>query len=394
MRFFLFLFFFFLPSIAFAQLSNGFNKQEARDMVMVCNSFTFLDLYASDAEIIPAGYIKSYTSPVFGLDNCYQVYEQGNMAVICFRGSTDKELSWLENISSAMIPAKGIIEVNGEKWRYAFARDTTATVHSGYALGIAFMRKDILAQIAKLNTKNIFDFVITGHSQGGALANMLRAYLENLTTQQLSKKNRFKTYAFAAPMTGSKKFATEYNARYAANGSSFNMVIANDPVPLFPVSYNDSNFVKSQVNTLLNDRDNFSFMSALKEGSLLLFDGTLGKVVNRMGRATNKRMIKNLGPVYFPKYVSGINYQKIEKRMELAAVDYPKILKDPSLLNNDSLVKTLEKDGDGNFTNDRLYKKEPWSFQHKPYNYYVAILKLYFPEEYSALKKKFLPENL
>lgn len=42
----------------------------------------------------------------------------------------------------------------------------------------------------------------------------------------------------------------------------------------------------------------------------------------------------------------------------------------------------------------KYYKKEPSFFQHKPYNYYVAILKEYFSREYRALDRLYLPENL
>ena len=62
---------------AFGQLRNGFDKQEAIDMAALCNSFPFLDLYNSDAEILPTGYKKRYTSGVFGMDNKYQIYERG-----------------------------------------------------------------------------------------------------------------------------------------------------------------------------------------------------------------------------------------------------------------------------------------------------------------------------
>ena len=32
-------------------------------------------------------------------------------------------------------------------------------------------------------------------------------------------------------------------------------------------------------------------------------------------------------------------------------------------------------------------EKEPMSYQHKPYNYYTAVVKQYFPAELSAMKK-------
>ena len=83
---------------SFAQFKEGFNKEEARDMIAICNSFAFSDLYNSDDEIIPPAYKRKYTSGIFGMDNKYQIYQKGNVVVINFRGSTDKKNSWLENI--------------------------------------------------------------------------------------------------------------------------------------------------------------------------------------------------------------------------------------------------------------------------------------------------------
>ena len=216
---------------SFAQLENGFNKEEARDLIAICNSFSFIELYNSDAAIMPKGYEKIYSSGVFGMDNRYQIYKKGEIAVISFRGSISKKLSWLENVNSAMVPAQGVIRISGEDFYYCFAQDTAAAVHNGYALAMAYLSKDLLYHINILNNQGIYNIIITGHSQGGALANMLRAYLENLSHYEISKKNKFKTYAFAAPMVGNKNFIAEYNARYCANNSSFNIIIPSDPVP-------------------------------------------------------------------------------------------------------------------------------------------------------------------
>ncbi len=77
---------------SFAQFQEGFNNEEARDMIAICNSFPFLDLY-DDVDIIPPGYTKKYTSGTFGMDNKYQIYTKGKVAVINLRGSNDKKAS-------------------------------------------------------------------------------------------------------------------------------------------------------------------------------------------------------------------------------------------------------------------------------------------------------------
>jgi len=362
-------------------------------MIMICNSFTYLDIYNDDEDILPEGYEKRYTSGTFGMDNKYQIYVKGNVAVINFRGSTDKQLSWIENFHASMIPANGFMRVEGRRFEYCFAKDTAAAVHSGYALGIAFLEQELMFQINQLNHNGIYNIILTGHSQGGALANMFRAYLENLPSNSISKKNIFKTYAFAAPMTGNKNFAREYNKRFGENGTSFNIVNSADIVPTFPVSYNDTNYLRDNVNSLIYGRD-FSIKKMLIEGGTRLFDGRLSQLMGYVGKSANKKIGKSVSEFEIPPAVKDINYFPLESRIELNEFEYPKILKDSSILENDSLMEIYTRDAEGNFLNQKLYKSGSWTFQHKPHNYYVAILKSYFPEEYESLEQEYLPENL
>jgi hypothetical protein len=377
-----------------AQLAPGFVKEEARDMIAICNSFTFIDLYNSDADILPAGYKKVYTSGVFGMDNKFQIYEKGHVAIINLRGSTDKKISWLENVYSAMIPAKGVIKIAGENVPYVFAKDPAAAVHSGYALAIAYLSNDIIFHINNLNRGGIHNFIITGHSQGGSLASMLRAYLENLSKNEISKDNVFKTYSFAAPMIGNKVFTDEYNKRFCEPKTSINIVNAADPVPTFPLNYKDENYLKDNVEAFLFDRESFSFRKMATDGAVLLFEDKLASLTQRLGMSASNEISKDLGQVVLPPYVKDINYQKIGNRMEIPPVAYPKILKDSSILENDSLMAVYKKGSDGQFLNEELYVKPGMMYQHKPYNYYVSILKVYFPAQYATLRKKYLPENL
>jgi hypothetical protein len=377
-----------------AQPGNGFNKKEATEMIALCNSFSFIEIYNSDAAILPKGYEKIYSSGVFGMDNKYEIFKKGDTAVVSFRGSTSKKLSWLENANSAMVPAKGVIRISGEYFNYCFARDTAAAVHCGYALGMAYLSKDLLYHINVLNNQGIYNIIITGHSQGGALANLLRAYLENLSHYEISKKNIFKTYAFAAPMVGNKAFIVEYNSRYCSNNSSFNVVIPSDPVPDMPFSYNDGNYMKENLSTLIFEKDSFSAKRMVTDIFFNAFGKRLNNGVKKLSNTISGNISKDLGTVEMPAYDQEINYSRIGNRIEISAVTYPKILKDSSILQNDSLMAIYKRGPDGNFLNKELYKKEPWAYQHQPYNYYVSILKTYFPSQYAILRKKYLPENL
>jgi hypothetical protein len=380
--------------ISFGQIQPGFEKQEARDMIALCNSFTFMELYNSDSKIIPAHYEKVYTSGIFGMDNKFQIYRKGKVAVINLRGSTDDMSSWLENMYASMIPANGTIKTAGETFAYSFAKDTSAAVHAGYALGIVYLSNDIKYHINNLNRDGIYAFIITGHSQGGSLAIMLRAYLENLPEGVISPKNKFKTYAFAHPMVGDKEFSAEYNKRFCINETGYSVVNPKDLVPKFPLAYNDENYVADNLMKLFDDKESFDPRRLALEGVLNRFESFIGKSMQYMGNSISEQLKRELGHVEMPAFVKEINYSKIENRVEIPPVEYPLILKDPTILKNDSLMAVLPRDDKGNFTDRNLYEKEGIFYQHKPYNYYVSLLKTFFPKDYDALELKFLPENL
>jgi hypothetical protein len=322
------------------------------------------------------------------MDNIYQIYTNGKIAVINFRGSTSKRISWLENIYSAMIPAKGKMEVSGEKFKYRFAKDENAAVHAGYSLEIAYLSNDLMKQIKKLNKEHIYHFIITGHSQGGALANMMRAYLENLSWLKLKRKNEFKTYAFAAPMVGNKEFSEEYNNKFSDPLTSFNIVNPSDPIPNFPLSYCDSNYVSNNLKTFLFDYESFNFKKMVNDGISII----MAKSANLLCGSISKQIAKELGPFVMPGYVKEIKYYSLNNRIEITPPVFPRVFKDSSLLKTKILMAFSKKGEDGQFANKLLYTKESWCFHHKPYNYYTSILQMHFPKEYELLKSKFLHE--
>jgi len=316
------------------------------------------------------------------------------VAVINIRGSTDKQISWLENIYSAMIPAVGKIEIEGQTFDYKFAKDSTAAVHSGFALGLAYLHSDLISRIQILNNKGIYDIILTGHSQGGALVNLLRAYLNYVSPEIISPKNRYKVYSFASPMLGNKAFIQEYNAIYVDKNAAFSFINSSDPIPELPVSYNDSNFLKDNIKALLFDRESFSVKKIVSDGSILLLENKIGKYVKRFGNSTSNKISKDLGHVVMPGYVDDFNYMRQKNEIILDKFLYPKILKDSSILENDSLMAIYPRHPNGHFVNEKLYKKASWTFQHKPYNYYVSLMEMYFPSQYAVLKRRYLLENL
>lgn len=379
--------------VSHSQFKGGFEPKQAKDLAAIGCSYTFLDLYNSDAEIIPSGYKKIYTSQVNTLDNIFQIYTQGKTGVINLRGSTAKKSSWLENFYSSMIPAAGEILIGDQKHSYSFSKNSEAHVHSGYALAICYLAEDLIQQINDLNTKGIYQILITGHSQGGALAQMLTAYLHHLPEGKISNKNQFKTYAFASPMCGNLIFANDYEQLFG-KGYSFNIINPADVVPTFPLSYNDSTlFTMADLKTFLFDREHFDYKGKVTDGMIQLFEKTINNTITFVGNSVNKQISKEGDTITMPAPVKDINYIRLAEVIETKPAHYPKKLKDSTILQNDSLMSIYTLGPDGHFENEELYEKEPVFYQHKPYNYYVTILELFFPDQYAKLEKKYLVEN-
>lgn len=373
-----------------AQQFTGFDPLEARNTLAVCNSYTFLDLYGADSQIIPNSYRRVFTSEVKGLDNKFQVYESGKKGIINFRGSTDKVVSWVENIYSAMIPAVGVIHYNERDFPYQFATDTLAAVHSGYALAITLLAPQLLEQVDYLNKRGIYDILITGHSQGGALAHLCRAYFENLPVGSIALANRFKTYAYANPMCGNREFSEEYRQRYVATKTSFSMINSEDPIPKMPMGYEEDQKLisKDRVIGWITKKEDFSFTQLGVETVMRSFEGGLTSYINASNRLLERILSTSRGVVDLPDYRRDINYYQVGELYVLDPFVYPRIKIDTTGLSEKKLSKMKQAD-DGNY-----YKQECAYYQHKPYNYYVAFLKRYYPRSYNELNVLYLKENL
>lgn len=375
----------------YAQLVPGFNKEECRDMIALCCSFTFLNFYNDDSQIIPEGYVKIYNSEAIAMDNMYQVYRKNDMAVICFRGSTSKKISWLANFHVAMLPAKGRITGDLGEINYCFSKAADATVHGGYAMAIAYMESDLKEQILKLYYQGVRDVIITGHSQGGALANLMMALLDHHINDSLSEKVRYKTYSFAAPMVGNGIFVEDYNKRFCAKGLSYNIENTDDFVPGLPVKLYDDEDIATIVIDSFGSDDQFSFDELIQGIFISKFRDAFTNDLIVFSAYSRQQFKRSLGKkVEFPEVTGDMYYEKIGNTVELDPFEYPEILKDSSILEKPSYQNYVKKGKE----KSRYYKKGRSGYQHKPYNYYVAINKKYFKEDYSRMNIKYLPEDL
>ena len=375
--------------------ADGFDPALAADLSALCATHTFQDLYGSDAAILPAGYERLYVSEPRGLDNLFQVFRKGGMGVIEIRGSTADPLSWMENMHAAMIPAEGSLTVDGKRFDYRFADDTTAAVHAGYTLGISFIAPEVVEQIRALDGQGVDDIVITGHSQGGALALLLRAYLENLPARRVPARVRFRTYAFANPMVGNTAFADIYRKAYCDDGTSFSIINPADPVPGMPLSFLDHPiFSSATLNGIIGGQQGYDAKSLARSALLRMVRGGLSGVARYASNSVDKRISGPVGEVEMPPYRKELNYAVMPERIELEPFPYPLVLRDSTILANDSLMRAYPRDAQGVFLDKDLYRKTPSFYHHKPYNYYVAVLRRWFPQRYEELRVKVLPENL
>jgi len=378
-----------LSNAAFAQLSEGFDPFEAKSLIALCNSYTFLELYGSDSLIVPKEFRKVFTSEVMGMDNVFQVYEIDSLGVINFRGSTNKTSSWIENFHSAMIPSKGIIKIDSVNVNYNFATSKNSAVHSGYALAIVLLGPQLIEQINKLNAKGINNILLTGHSQGGALAHLSRAYLENLSDDEQLAQNVFKTYAFANPMCGNKEFAEEYKLRYSDSNMSYSVINPEDGVPKLPLNYKEERDAHGKlVYTSWVNLFTRGEVPKLKNLIIPVFEPLLTTHVNQSNKAIERIVSEFYVSIEMPAYLKDINYFQTGTIQYLEPFSIPGVKTDTKKMTRKEKAK-MRKDKKRNDNN-----KEISLSQHRPYNYYVAVLKKYFSEEYKELDLLYLPEEI
>ncbi len=288
----------------FAQkLKPYFNKDEYRELLLISAKTNTPDNDTFDLPE-PLHHKIIYRSAVVGLDNRWDLWinDTSPVAVISIRGTTKNSESWLSNFYAAMVPAKGKLTISeGKTFEYELAANDRAAVHVGWLLSMAFLAEDIVPKIDSLYKTGIKDFLLMGHSQGGAIDYLLTAYLYNLQQkQQLPADIRFKTYCSAAPKPGNLYFAYHYES-ITQNGWAYNVVNSADWVPETPIS----------IQTLNDINDTNPFKNAKNEIKKLKFPKNiyLKKVYNKLDKPT-KRAQKS-----YEKYLGEMTSKVISKKL-------------------------------------------------------------------------------
>ncbi len=229
---------FFFPHSAFTQvLQPGFDKEEYKELMLLSVRTAASPDYATQYPS-PAHFKMAYQCAVMGLDNLWDLWVSDKaIAVISIRGTTTKQESWLANLYAAMVPAKGSLNLGDDGlFTYELADHPKAAVHIGWLLSLAYLSRDILPKIDSCYKAGIKDYLLMGHSQGGAINFLLTAHLYHLQKQgRLPADIRFKTYCSAGPKPGNLYFAYDYEA--LTQGSwAYNVVNSADWVPETPMS--------------------------------------------------------------------------------------------------------------------------------------------------------------
>lgn len=218
-------------------LKPGFDPLEYRELMLVSTRTTKNTEYLSKFPE-PTEFKMVYQSASVGFDNSWDLWiNKKSQAAISIRGTTNKPESWLANVYAAMVPAQGYILLSTtDTFKYKLANSPDAAVHAGWLMSTGHLMKEILPRIDSCYKAGIKEYFIVGHSQGGAIAYLVTAYLHYLQQQgSIGSEVKFKTYCSAGPKPGNLFFAYDYES-YTQTGWAYNVVNAADWVPEVPFS--------------------------------------------------------------------------------------------------------------------------------------------------------------
>lgn len=298
------------------KLQPGFEKEEFIELLKI-GARTSKD--SSYYKKLPAPQQSKlvYQSPLVGFDNFWQLWMRNDsVAIISIRGTTKTLLSFLANMYAVMVPASGSIELEKDfPFNYKLSTNPKAAVHVGFLMATAYLSRDILPQIDSCYKTGTREFIISGHSQGGAITYTMTSYLEQLKKEgRLPMDIRFKTCAVAAPKPGNLYYAYEFEA-LTKNGWSYNVVSTVDWVPEMPFSIQTVNDI-NKINPFVNAKSMIKKRKFPVDLVLLHAYNKLSKPAKKaqrnyekwLGNRMQKLVKKNLTSFTPPSYYSSNNY--------------------------------------------------------------------------------------
>jgi pimeloyl-ACP methyl ester carboxylesterase len=345
-------------------LKPGFNSKEYLELLSLAFYSSGIPDSTERSKKTDA-YKMEFRSPEVGLLNRWTLYlRNDNTAVIDVRGTVNQAPSWVANFYAAMIPATGTLQINDSIiFEYQLASDSKAMVHAGWTVALAHLGPDI---VQKINTyykeKGIKEYYVFGHSQGGAIAFLLRSYLHyEMEKGHLPKDLVIKTYCSAAPKPGNMYYAYDFDF-ITRNNWAFTIVNAYDWVPESPFTVQTLHDFNPG-NPLINAK------AALKNQKMLVrWAGNM--VYNKLDRATRKSQRR------FEKYL-GRKIFKIGVKKTLPA------LKEPSYANGNNFMRAgipIVLMPDEEYRNK--FPVDPQKpFGHHLFASYASLVMKYYPQE-------------
>ncbi|MCK5856019.1 MAG: lipase family protein [Bacteroidales bacterium] len=341
-------------------LKPGFDPTEYRDMLRISmrQADSTKHAYPSLLAAYPTAKMV-YQSPEVGIYNQWEMWiTPNNIGVISIRGTIAKMESWMENFYSGMIPAEGRIKIDSSQYfDYKLADDSMAYVHTGWTIALAAIGPDIVSKINDYHSQGITDFIIVGHSQGGAIAFLLRSYLHYLK-QPLARNITIKTYCSAAPKPGNLYYAYDFDL-ITRGGWALRVVNTEDWVPEMPFS----------IQTL----DDVNEVSPFNNGDALFKNVSFAKrmylehAYKKMDKSTKKAQ------KVYTQYLGNKTYEFVTKT--LAFHEKPNFVK--SFNYSTCGTPIILRPGNAYRNNYLKNKKQHIFINHLIYPYYLITLEMY-----------------
>jgi len=268
----------------------------------------------------PEQYVFSYLSADLGMRNRWALWVRRDhkVAAIAIRGTVGDPVSWLENFYAAQTPATGEFRLNDSvRFEYQLATDERAMVHVGWLIGLAYLAPSVVAQVRKEYGRGVREFIVFGHSQGGALAFLIRSYLFYLQRKgELPADITIKTYCSAAPKPGNTYYAYDYDF-ITRGGWGLTVVNAADWVPETPFSLQTMQDLDA-VNPFVHIDKALARMSLIKRRVVKRKYNKLRRQARKaekvfrhiLGNMAGSQVKEALPALQAPAIATGMNYQR------------------------------------------------------------------------------------
>ena len=252
------------------KVGKGFDLNEAKALIEFCTALDYgVDVppdpsYAEVAEPAnAAGWEEIYpyheTLPanlapraIGPYGNAWKLYRKigSDIYVIAIRGTIDTKGSIAADLIATSTPAHVQIQAKQNPYRlvsFTVAETPTAETHLGWTYAMAELMFDSDVGILRVLrdpalVRHGSRILITGHSQGAAIATLVHAFLHYAIVDSTDKFGlrdsgfTLKSYVFAQPKPGNWQFAMDFSRIAASKSTAF--VINNnlDWVPQTPLS--------------------------------------------------------------------------------------------------------------------------------------------------------------